>query len=281
MSSYVDTMFDPPGPRACRQIRVATGVSLLVAVGLVAIVIMRFAEAGGLAVPKWQIFGTPGALRLLWNALGATLSVSLVAGVIAFGLAVLLALLRMVEARGVRVIVTGYVEITRSLPTLLVLYFTILFLPHYGITMPVFWQLVAALVVTNAALISEILRASLLSIPRGQTEAAMSLGVTRARALRLIVLPQALRAATPALISQLVYLLKASTLGYVVSYAELLYSARVIGEYTGNLLQSFLVVTLIFLVINLALSRLALAIQARFSKRGEAIVDVEKERVSE
>jgi glutamate transport system permease protein len=281
MSSYVDTMFDPPGPRACRQIRVATGVSLLVAVGLVAIVIMRFAEAGGLAVPKWQIFGTPGALRLLWNALGATLSVSLVAGVIAFGLAVLLALLRMVEARAVRVIVTGYVEITRSLPTLLVLYFTILFLPHYGITMPVFWQLVAALVVTNAALISEILRASLLSIPRGQTEAAMSLGVTRARALRLIVLPQALRAATPALISQLVYLLKASTLGYVVSYAELLYSARVIGEYTGNLLQSFLVVTLIFLVINLALSRLALAIQARFSKRGEAIVDVEKERVSE
>jgi glutamate transport system permease protein len=260
---------------------VATGVSLLVAVGLVAIVIMRFAEAGGLAVPKWQIFGTPGALRLLWNALGATLSVSLVAGVIAFGLAVLLALLRMVEARAVRVIVTGYVEITRSLPTLLVLYFTILFLPHYGITMPVFWQLVAALVVTNAALISEILRASLLSIPRGQTEAAMSLGVTRARALRLIVLPQALRAATPALISQLVYLLKASTLGYVVSYAELLYSARVIGEYTGNLLQSFLVVTLIFLVINLALSRLALAIQARFSKRGEAIVDVEKERVSE
>lgn len=274
MSSYVDEMFDAPGPKARRRLRFGTAVSLLLIVGIVTVVISSFADAGGLDAAKWEVFRSTGAARLLLHAVGETLAVAVVAGVIASALAVVLAMLRTIEIRVVRVVVAAYVEVTRSLPTLLVLYFTILLLPRFGINFPVYWQLVAALVVTNAAMISEILRASLLSVPRGQTEAAVSLGVTRFRARRLIVLPQAIRAATPALISQLVYLLKASTLGYVVSYTELLYSGRVIGEYTGHLLQSYLVVTLIYLALNLVLSRLALAIQARLGRRGGAVVEV-------
>src|SRR5699024_1134599 len=123
-----------------------------------------------------------------------------------------------------------------------------------------YWQLAVALIITIGAMIAELVRASLLSVPKGQVEATMSLGLTRRRALQLVVLPQALRASTPALIAQLVYLLKGSTLGYVISYAELLYNGRVIGEYTGDLLQSFLVVTGIFLVVNITLSQLALAL---------------------
>jgi glutamate transport system permease protein len=272
--STVDALFDAPGPMGVRRLRIAAVVSVVALVVISYLVITRFAAAGGLDREKWEIFTDPGVLRLMGTALLATLKVAVTAGVLAFALALVLAMLRMVDSRMIRGAVTAYVEVTRSLPTLLVLYFTILFLPQYGFEMPVYWQLVVALVITNGALISEILRASLLNVPRGQTEAAMSLGVTRPRALRLIVLPQALQAATPALISQLVYLLKATTLGYVVSYAELLYSGRVIGEYTGHLLQSYLVVSGIYLVLNLVLSRVALVVQDRLARRGAATVSL-------
>ncbi|MFD8460054.1 amino acid ABC transporter permease [Streptomyces antimycoticus] len=277
MSTSIDALFDPPGPKGLRSQRIATVVSSLAITALVVLMVYRFAAAGGLDRAKWEIFNAPGSVRLIGTALGSTLKVAVTAGLLAFVLAVVLAMLRMVAPPAVQRVVAVYVEVTRSLPTLLVLYFTILFLPDSGLNMPVYWQLVLALVITNAALISEILRASLLSIPRGQTEAAMSLGVTRPRAVRLILLPQALRAATPALISQLVYLLKASTLGYVVSYTELLYIGRVIGEYTGNLLQSYLVVTAIFLLVNVVLSRLALLLQVRLSRRGAVTVSLPKE----
>lgn len=281
MSTAVDKMFDPPGPRGVRKARILAGVSVVLLVTLAAVVLTRFHQAGGLDAAKWEVFRSTDVGQLLWTALGATLKVAATAGAIAFVLGVVLAMLRLSPSRTVRVVVAAYVEVTRSLPTLLVLYFTVLFLPYYGVNLPVYWQLVLALTVTNAALMSELLRASLLSVPYGQSEAAQSLGLQRGRALRLIVLPQALRAASPALISQLVYLLKGTTLGYVISYAELLYNGRVIGEYTGNLLQSFLVVTGIYLVVNLVLSRTALLLQERLSARGTATVAVPLTRVSE
>lgn len=268
MSASIDTLFDPPGPQGARRDRTGSVLAVVAIVAIAAVVIQRFAATGGLDAPKWVIFTAPGVRRLFGQALVSTLQAAATAGVLALLLGVILALLRFSRSRAVRGIVTGYVEVTRSLPTLLVLYFTVLFLPYYGVRMPVYWQLVIALVVTNAALISEIVRAALLSIPKGQTEASLSLGLTRGRALRLVVLPQALTAASPALVAQVVYLLKGTTLGYVISYEELLHNGRVVGEYTGNLLQSFLVVTAIFLLVNLVLSRAALILQKRLAARG-------------
>src|SRR5699024_2967447 len=110
-------------------------------------------------------------------------------------------------------------------------YFTVLVLPRYDVDIPVYWQLVLALVITNGALISEILRACLINVPRGQLEASLSLGLTRQRAYFYIVFPQAVKAAMPALVAQVIYLLKGTVLGYVISYQELLFNARIIGEY--------------------------------------------------
>ncbi|OWT73650.1 MULTISPECIES: amino acid ABC transporter permease [unclassified Achromobacter] len=269
-ASPLDRMFDAPGPRGRRNIRLASLAAVPLLAGAVWLVLHRFAQAGGLEWKKWQIFESAGVLKLLASALYATVSAAAAAGVLALVLGTALALLRLSRRRWVRGGAAAYVEVTRSLPTLLVLYFTILILPYYGIRLAVYWQLVLALTITNAAMIAEVLRASLLSIPKGQMEASLSLGLTRPRACWYIVLPQAFRAAMPALVSQIIYLLKGTVLGYVISYEELLYSAKMIGEYTNFILQSVLVVTAIYLVLNLAMSGVSSWVERRLALRGAA-----------
>lgn len=268
MNSPMDRMFDPPGPQGLRQARFASTVACVVLAALLGWLLLLFWDNGGLEAKKWVIFTSPAVLKLLGAALVQTLRAAAMAGVLALGFGVLLALLRMSELRWLRALVTGYVEVTRSLPTLLLLYFTILVLPQYGVRLAVYWQLVLALTITNAALISEIVRSSLRSIPAGQMEAAMSLGLSRQRSLLLVVLPQALRAALPPLVAQIIYLLKGTTIGYVISYEELLYNARLIGEYTDFLLQAFIVVTAVYIAVNSALSFLAIWIDRRMARSG-------------
>ncbi|WP_181408230.1 amino acid ABC transporter permease [Pararhizobium mangrovi] len=251
---------------------IASAVVLIV---LVAALLYVFGRSGGLDADRWSIFESAGVLKLLAKALLATIRAALAAGVAAMVLGTILALLRLSRMSWIRGMVAAYVEVTRSLPTLLVLYFTILMLPNYGVRLPVYWQLVLALTVTNAAMISEILRASLLALPKGQLEASLSLGLTRPRSIWYILLPQGFRAALPALVAQLIYLLKGTVLGYVISYEELLYSSRMIGEYTGFLLQSFLVATLIYLAVNTALSLVLSALVRRITDTGRsnALID--------
>lgn len=275
--SKLDRMFDPPGPRGRRVILLTSLFALAFLVALLALVLYLFGRSGGLEPHKWEIFTAPGVLKLLAVGILATFKAAFSAGVLALAFGTLLALLRLSRRKWIRVAVGAYVEITRSLPTLLVLYFTILMLPYYGVRLPIYWQLVLALTVTNAALISELLRASLLSIPRGQIEASLSLGLTRPRAIWYILLPQGFRAAVPALVSQIIYLLKGTTLGYVISYEELLYSSRLIGEYTNFLLQSFIVTTLIYLVLNAVISQSSAWLEQRITRQGGSPVLIRKD----
>ena len=266
----IDRMFDPPGPRGRRTIRLASMLVVALLAGLAWLVLYRFGRSGGLDRQAWAIFESPNVIKLLGKALYATVRAALLAGLIALAWGTALALMRLSRHRWLRMAVAAYVEVTRSLPTLLVLYFTILVLPFSGLRLPIYGQLVLALTITNASMISEVLRASLLSIPAGQLEASLSLGLTRPRAFWYIILPQGFRAAMPALVAQLVYLLKGTTLGYVISYEELLYSAKLIGEYTNFILQSILVVTAIYLVLNIILSRVSIWIEQRLCVRGAA-----------
>lgn len=261
------SMFDRPGPRGRRRNAIASVLAAVVLLGLLALACYVFAAGGGFAEKRWIIFVDARVLGLLGSALLTTLKAAVVGGVLALVLGVLLAVARNSRRRWLHRIAGGYVEVTRSLPTLLVLYLAILILPRYGVNLPIYWQLVFALTVTNAAMVAEIVRASLLAVPRGQSEAALALGLTYGRTLRLVLLPQSIRAAMPGLIAQLVYLLKSSTLGYVVSYEELLYTGRTLGEYTGDLLQSFIVMAVIYLVLNLCISQIAIVVERRTAAR--------------
>ena len=168
-----------------------------------------------------------------------------------------LALGRLSKVRTIRWLSSGYIEIARTVPVLLLIYLMLFGLPQLGINFPTLWKLVIPLAIANAAVFTEIVRAGVLSLPHGQSEAALSLGLREGRAMRLVVLPQAMRNVTPSQVGQLVSLLKDTSLGYIVAYTELLYRGQVLSAFNHLLIQTFFVVTLIYLVFNGSLSALA------------------------
>jgi glutamate transport system permease protein len=105
------------------------------------------------------------------------------------------------------------------------------------------------------------------ALPRGQTEAAYAIGLTRGATLRLILLPQAFRIMLPAIISQVVVILKDTSLGYFISYEELLRRGNFAVQNLGNPLQVYLLIGALFIAVNFTLSRLAVVVERRVSQR--------------
>ncbi|HEY3686275.1 MAG TPA: amino acid ABC transporter permease [Streptosporangiaceae bacterium] len=256
-------LFDAPGPRAARRTRVATVACSAALAAVAAFAVWRLGAHGELAADHWAAFTTWPIMRYLLTALLGTVQAALVAGALALPVGAVLALARLSRLRPIRLAATGYIELFRAVPLLLLIYVFLLALPAAGVRVPVFWQLVLAVSIHHTAVFAEVFRAGVLALDRGQTEAALSIGLTHGQAMRLVVIPQALRNLAPSLVSQVVTLLKDTTLGYVVSYPELLESARVLGEYTGNLLPTYLVIAALFIVVNLALTRLAHHLEKR------------------
>jgi glutamate transport system permease protein len=164
----------------------------------------------------------------------------------------------------------GYVELFRSLPLLLLIFAFLLALPPLGLNLPIFWKLVVPIVMVNVAVLAEVFRAGIRALDRGQFEAAAAIGLTHWQSMRIVVLPQAIRMMAPALVAQLVSLLKDSTLGYVVSYPELMKQANGLTVYTHLLVQTFPIVACIYVAINLLLSQLAHWLERRSQRRPRA-----------
>ena len=135
-------------------------------------------------------------------------------------LGTILALARLSLTKAVRWSTTAFVEFFRGLPLVLLIFFCALGLPTYGFDLSVFWYVALGLIVYNGAVLGEIFRAGILSLDRGQTEAAYSLGMGYWQAMLLVVIPQAARRMIPAIVSQLVTLLKDSSLGAAVAFEE-------------------------------------------------------------
>jgi glutamate transport system permease protein len=261
-------LFDPPGPRARRRIRIITVLSLLAFVLVLAGALRQFSQHGQLASDRWQPFSQASYIRFLWDGLEGTLRVTAVSAVIAFPAGALLALLRLSLSRPARYLATTYIEVFRSIPLLLLIYAFLLGLPSYGVNLPIFWKLVVPIAMVNAAVLAEIFRAGVRGLDRGQAEAASAIGLRYWQSMRLIVLPQAVRLVLPALVTQLVSLLKDSTLGYVVSYPELMKQASDLTVYTHLLIQTYLIIAVVYVLINFALSQLANMVERRLRRRG-------------
>jgi glutamate transport system permease protein len=256
-------LFDEPGPRARRRIRIATVAGTLAALALLALAVRQFAANGQLDAARWQPYATWPMWRYLLTGLWSTALAAVVSAALAMALGLVLALGRLSRHRFLRVPAAVYVEVVRTIPALLLVYVVLFALPKYGLDLPLFWKLVVPLSVSNAAAFAEIFRAGIRSIERGQGEAGLAVGLTHGQTMRLIVLPQAARRVLPSIVSQSVGLLKDTALGFVVSYAELLYSGKVLAAYNGYLIQTYLVVALVYLVVNASLSKLARTLEAR------------------
>lgn len=256
-------LYDAPGPVTRRRIRTVTGVSAVLVAGLLGAAAWQLGQHGQLAAERWTPFLDPAILRYLAVGLRGTLLAALVVGALSFPIGLLLAVGRTSPHALVRVPAAAFVEVFRTVPVLLLIFVMLFALPRYGFNPSVLWKLAIPLTVANAAVIAEIVRAGIVSLPRGQTEAGLSLGLRRLHVVTRIVLPQALRHVTPSLVSQVVSLLKDTSLGFVVAYTELLYRAQVLTSFNRLLIQTYVVVTLVYLCVNGALSWLASWLRAR------------------
>ena len=261
---------DALGPRGRRTTRILTGVSLVAIAGFIVVALVRLADKGQLDQEKWEPFTTWPIQKFFLEGIRTTVEVSLVSMAGAMALGTILALARLSQTTAIRWLTTAFVEFFRGLPLVLLIFFCALGLPTYGIDLSVFWFVAIGLIVYNGAVLGEIFRAGILSLDRGQTEAAYSLGMGYWQAMLLVVIPQAARRMIPAIVSQLVTLLKDSSLGAAVAFEELLRRSRINGEFFGNPLQSLVVAAVLYIVVCFALSMLARRLEVRQRRRYKA-----------
>jgi glutamate transport system permease protein len=258
---------DALGPRGRRRTLIGSVVAGAVLAALLALAIYRFYEKGQLDAERWEVFTDWGVARFLLIGLRNTLYLFLVSAALTAVVGILAALGRLSRFAPVRWVAGTYVELLRATPLLLLILFASLVLPEYGIDLPLFWYAVIGLTAYNGAIVAEIFRAGILSLDRGQSEAAYAVGLRYWQAMWLVVVPQAVRRMVPALISANVTLLKDTSLAYVVSYEELLRRGRIVGEFDNNPLQALIVVALMFIVVNFTLGYVARRLETRQRRR--------------
>jgi His/Glu/Gln/Arg/opine family amino acid ABC transporter permease subunit len=157
-----------------------------------------------------------------------TLEISVLAMLLATVIGLIMGLISASDLGVLKAIIRAYVYFVRGTPALVQIFLIYFALPRIGLELSSFWSGVVALAFNSAGFIAEIMRAGLQSIDHGQTEAALSIGMTNRQSILFILLPQSLRRITPPLTNELITLVKSSSLLSVISVTELTRSAQVI-----------------------------------------------------
>lgn len=270
--STSNVLFDAPGPKARVRHRILAGIGALIVLAIAALVIKTLAGKGQFEASKWKPFTTAE----LWDAyllpgLVGTLKAAALAIVISAVVGPALALARMSGMRWLRAIATVWVEIFRAIPVLLMMIFFFGVYAYNGVfdaSINPLAATVTGLVLYNSAVLCEVLRSGVDQIPRGQREAGLSVGLSPAQTLRIVLLPQAVTAMLPTLVSQLVVILKDTALGYNITYLELLNAGNTAASNYGNLVPMIFVIALIFIAINYSLTKFAEYLERRLKRRG-------------
>jgi His/Glu/Gln/Arg/opine family amino acid ABC transporter permease subunit len=238
---------------------------------------------------EWLISGNNA--RFIVEGFLVNLQIALIAMVLAFVLGLALALLRLTRNRVVSTVAGAWVDVWRNLPLIFIILYLALSLPTswrvtYEDLIPGFFpealqsgRVLAAilgLVLYNSAVLAEIMRAGIQSLERGQNEAARALGMSYGQSMRFVVLPQGLRRMVPATVSQLITLNKDTTLVSIVAIQEVMRNGRIVtsfnffGGVQAPVLQVFLFIGLLFIAVNLLLSRLSRRLEIRERRRTAA-----------
>jgi glutamate transport system permease protein len=253
-------LYDAPGPRAQARNK---ALGMLAAFGVIALtgfVAYRFWVTGQFEATKWEWLLYENLQLRLLDALGATLRAFVVGAVLALAFGLLFAVARLSEHAWLRSPAFAIVEFFRAIPLVIMIFFLYYAAPQAGLQLGVFWSLVVGLTLYNGSVLAEVFRAGVLSVPRGQREAANALGLRRNQVMRAVLLPQAVRAMLPTIVSQLVVLLKDTALGFLITYQELLFEARYLGslaEFERPIIPTALVVGAVYITLCIALSSLA------------------------
>ncbi|MFK0169750.1 amino acid ABC transporter permease [Streptomyces sp. NPDC090306] len=266
-------LYDAPGPRAKRRNILYTVGFLLLLVLLLWWMIGELDDKGQLTSAKWHPFVVstswttyllPGLVNTL-KAAGLSMVIALPLGAV-FGIA------RLSDHKWVRVPAGVVVEFFRAIPVLMLMIFANqLYVSADGISSDIrpLYAVVTGLVLYNASVLAEIVRAGILSLPKGQAEAAHAIGLRKTQVMTSILLPQAITAMLPAIVSQLVVVVKDTALGgAVLGFGELINSRKTFAANYANVIPSFIVIAAIYIVLNLILTTFAAWLERRL-RRGK------------
>ncbi|QKW02999.1 amino acid ABC transporter permease [Streptomyces sp. NA02536] len=272
-------LYDAPGPRAKRR-NVILSVVFIAALALVLWWVYKtMDEKGQLDWALWKPFTESEAwTTYLLPGLVDTLKAAALSMVIALPLGAILGIARMSDHKWVRVPASVVVEFFRAIPVLLLMLFANEFFARStdvtSADRPLY-AVVTGLVLYNASVLAEVVRAGILSLPKGQGEAAQAIGLRKSQIMSNILLPQAVTVMLPAIVSQLVVIVKDTALGGVMlGFTELLNSRGTLAANYANVVPSFIVVAVIFIVLNFLLTSFASWLEGRLrrSKRGTGAV---------
>ena len=243
--------------------------------GLIMVVIIRTAMTGAEAMGyNWQWYRVP---RYLYShtddgfqlgeigfGLLASLGLSGLSFLLAVVFGMIIALLRLSDLVVGRAVAVGFLELVRNIPLLVLLYlFYYVLGPIFGLDR--YWASVLCLGVFHAALVSEIFRAGILSVSRGQWEAASSIGMTTSQAYRLIIIPQSVRFMLPPLTGEIVSTLKSSAIVSVIGVAELTTIGRNIISDTYMSFEIWFTIAAVYLGVTLCISAFATYLEHRYT----------------
>jgi len=266
--SIREMLYEPPGPAARKRISILTWLAMVVLVVLTALVIRQFVVTGQLDARYWSFFARATTWRFLGEGLLTTLVAAVTGAGIAFALGFLMMRGKLRKNRPLRFISTVLIEFTRGVPTLLFIYFFFLVVPQTGWKLSAFWKITLPCAISACGVVAEALRSGVNAVPRGQTEAALSLGLTDMRLFYKVVFPQAIRFVIPSLIAELVIVLKDTTFAYIVTCADLMQNAKVLISNYDAMLSVYLVVAVLYILINYLLNRLSDRLAAGSGRTG-------------
>jgi glutamate transport system permease protein len=279
--SSASVLFDTPGPRARVRNHVFTAVTVVLTLLVAWVVYSKLQAKGQLAAAKWEPFFTSD----LWTTyvlpgVQGTLTAAAVSIVLALMLGFILGVGRLSTHNAIRWVCSVVVEFFRAVPVLIMMLFAFALYAAYDVFPSKYLALAAVitgLMLYNGAVIAEIVRAGVHALPRGQSEAASALGLTWGQTMRTVLLPQAITSMLPVLISQLVVVLKDTAIGYIITFLEMVRQGVQLGAAYGNLLPALIVIAVLMISVNFALSWLATRVEARMrrSRRGPAPLESE------
>ena len=257
-------LFDAPGPKTVARHRVYTVVSLVVLFALVAFAVWKLYDEGQLEYALWEPFVTPKYIQfILVDGLLETLKMAFFSIIFAVVFGLVFGVAKLSDRGWIRWPAWFVVEFFRAVPVLLLMVFAFYLLAIGNGPLSSFWCVVIALTLYNGSVLAEVFRAGINAVPQGQGEAAYAIGMRKSQVMTSVLLPQGVKIMLPSIISQMVVALKDTSLGYYILAPGLTAVGKPIYLEFGNQVPTAIVITGLYVAVNLVLTWIATIVQKR------------------
>jgi glutamate transport system permease protein len=270
--SQATVLYDVPGPRARRRNRLLTVMFTVAFAAVAAVLAWKLGQKGQWAAQKWKPFLRADIwTRHIIPGVEGTLKAAAIAAVLALAFGIIFGIARLSRHWWIRRPAGAVVELFRTIPLLLLIFFASYApgaLTNFTWNPNALQAVVFGLTMYNGSVLAEVVRAGINAIPKGQSEAGYAIGLRRGQLMTLILVPQAITAMMPAIVSQLVVLLKDTALGTIIAYDNLTSNLSVLQNLYTNAIPAAIVIAGVYILINLGLGSIATQLERRNRRRG-------------